>query len=75
MVLEARNTSDCFEASSSPLLFLFSLPLNLPHRPPSTLHTLPRASLKSILGDETEAICITRSYSTYEKSFQRFNLL
>ena len=41
VVLEARNTSDCFEASSSPLLFLFSLPLNLPHRPPSTLHTLP----------------------------------
>ena len=39
VVLEARNTSDCLEASSSPLLFLFYLPLNLPLPPPSTLHT------------------------------------
>ena len=33
VLLETRHTSDCFEASSSPLLFLFFLPLNSPHPP------------------------------------------
>ena len=33
LVLMARRTSDCFEASSSPVLFVFPLPLNSPHPP------------------------------------------
>ena len=33
LVLMARHTSDCFEASSSPVLFVFPLPLNSPHPP------------------------------------------